>query len=255
MERAAFLIEETGERISCMLNPDNVTLRRRAGIRTRDSLNGPLAASGLGDDPLLFTGGGSTELQLDLLFDTSIAGSSVETEDVRELTSALWAFAENSAGEDELYGRPQLVRFVWGKHWNVPGIVASVAERLEYFSDGGAPRRSWLRMRLLRVAEPLAGVDSAATFTEIPPLPGPEQLLIPPEDMLVHETVGGGSMSADDEPDNVSGERPDELAYRYLGDPGAWRWVVAPGGIDDPLHVPPGTTLRIPPPSIIRGTA
>jgi hypothetical protein len=255
MERAAFLIEDTGERISCMLNPDSVTMRRRAGVRTRDSISGPLAASGIADDPLLFTGGGSTELQLDLLFDTSIAGTSLETEDVRELTSALWAFAENTAGEDQTYGRPQLVRFVWGKHWNVPGIVASVSERLEYFSDGGAPRRSWLRMRLLRAAEPVVGMSGEAAVSDVPPLPGPDELNIPPEDMIIHETVGGGSTPDDENPENVSGERPDELAHRYLGDPGAWRWVVGPSGIDDPLHVPPGTTLRIPPPTIIRGTA
>ena len=51
---------------------------------------------GLSDDPLLYTGGGRTELDLDLLFDVSLAGSSVATRDVRDLTRAFWDLAENA---------------------------------------------------------------------------------------------------------------------------------------------------------------
>ncbi len=255
MERAAFLLEDTGERISCMLNPDSVTMRRVAGIRTRESASGPLTASGLADDPLLFTGGGSTELSMDLLFDISLAGTSLETDDVRELTKALWSLAENATGDDEIYGSPRTVRFVWGKYWNIPGVVASVAERLEFFTESGAPRRSWLRLRMLRMPESLPGDTAAAPVVEMPLFTDLTDLDIPPEAMIVHETSGSAPDSSGEDPDGFPGERPDELSHRYLGDASAWRWVVAPSGIDDPLHVPPGTTLRIPPPGAIRETA
>ena len=33
MERVTFLIEDTGEHVSCLLNPESLTLTRRAGLR------------------------------------------------------------------------------------------------------------------------------------------------------------------------------------------------------------------------------
>jgi hypothetical protein len=153
MERVAFLIEETNERLGCLLNPENLVVRRFAGVQTRRSLTGQLTGAGLTDDPLLFTGGGLTELQLDLLFDISLAGSSVRTDDVRDLTRPLWNLAENAASPTN-YARLPVVRFIWGKSWNIPGVVIAVAERLEQFSSTGVPNRSWLRMRFVRVGEP-----------------------------------------------------------------------------------------------------
>jgi hypothetical protein len=153
MERVAFLIEDTGERIGCLLNPASFAVRRHAGVHSRRSLGGQLSGAGLTDDPLLFTGGGYTELQLDLLFDVSLSGPPPTSTDVRDFTGPLSRLAENASAPDR-YGRPPLVRFVWGKSWNVPGVVAAVAERFEQFDSGGTPQRSWLRMRLVRVTEP-----------------------------------------------------------------------------------------------------
>src|SRR5438105_1692360 len=110
MERVAFLIEATSERIGCLLNPETLVLRRAAGVRPRRSAGGLLTGGQLTDDPLLYTGGGRTELELDLLFDTSLAGSTITTDDVRDLTGPFWALAENATGADG-YGQPPLVRF------------------------------------------------------------------------------------------------------------------------------------------------
>ena len=152
MERVAFLIEKSSERIECLLNPQSVTITRRAGLRSRRSLNGVLNGRGLADDPLLYTGGGRTELKLNLLFDVSLNGLSINTKDVRDLTGPLLQLAENSQ-EDERYGRPPNVRFIWGRKWNIPGIVATAAERLEEFSEGGQPSRSWLSIRFFRCTD------------------------------------------------------------------------------------------------------
>src|SRR5688500_15063738 len=100
MERVAFLIEPGGQRLACLLNPETVVMRRHAGVRRRRSVGGPLTGAGLSDDPLLYTGGGLTELRLDLLFDVSVAGSTVTSEDVRELTGPFWRMAENSGGDE-----------------------------------------------------------------------------------------------------------------------------------------------------------
>src|SRR5262245_6187623 len=119
MERVAFLVQSTGERIGCLLNPESLLVQRTAGLKPCRSLAGPFTGAGLTDDPLLFVGGGTTSLTLDLLFDVSIAGSTIQTDDVRDLTRPFWRLAEDSevAGERLL---PPRVRFVWGKAWNIP---------------------------------------------------------------------------------------------------------------------------------------
>ena len=151
MERVTFLIEQTGEQLACLLNPESLVIRRTAGVRVRESSSGQLTGPGQTDQPLLFTGGGLMEVELDLLFDVSLAGSSPTPRNVRDLTGPLWRMAENQ--DDTGYGRPPRVRFIWGKTFNLPGVVAGVAERLERFSREGLPSRSWLRMRIVRIDE------------------------------------------------------------------------------------------------------
>lgn len=253
MERVAFLIEETNERIGCLLNPESVVLRRSAGVRTRRSAAGALTGAGLADDPLLFTGGGQTELELDLLFDVTLLGSSTTTGDVRDLTRPLWNLTENSADAGGR-GRPPLVRFIWGKAWNVPGVVVAVAERLEQFTAEGVPRRSWLRMRFRRVEAQAAAVragesvgtveaeallDSAApALTALREAAGSAAL--PEEAVETHQLLGGGE-------EGPPGERLDQIAGEAYGDPGLWRVIAAFNDIADPLHLAAGTLLRIPP--------
>lgn len=160
MERVAFLVENTGARISAMINPDELVVRRRAGIRPRDGRLGPPVGSALSDDPLLYTGGGSTELTMNLLFDVALGIPPNAEDDVRRLSGPLWDLAETTrAGFNA--GEPPFVRFVWGKAWNLPGLVTAIAERLERFGPGGAPRRSWMRLRLTRVdSRSVAGLSS-----------------------------------------------------------------------------------------------
>ncbi len=164
MERVAFLIEETNERLRCLLNPETLVLRRTAGVRPRQSATGQVTGSGLADDPLLYTGGGRTELDLDLLFDVTLPGSSVTSDDVRDLTAPLWRLAENNQATAG-YGRPPFVRLIWGKSWNIPGIVVAVAERLEFFTPAGVPQRSWLRLRMVRTAVPVTRPASASAIS------------------------------------------------------------------------------------------
>lgn len=234
-----FLIDGSEERLACLLNPESLEIRRRAGIQSRRLANGVVAGAGLADDPLVCTGGGSTELRLDLLFDVGVAGSSQPVEDVRDLTRPFWRLTEHDLQVDQ----PQVpvVRFIWGKGWNIPGVVAAVAERLEHFTPGGIPRRSWLRMRFLRVAEPTLPVPP-----ELPEEPGAlvvaaEELVADPTadpaELPVHEVIGDG---------DGGGDRLDQLAHRFYGNAGFWRVLAAFNGLDQALELLPGTVLRIP---------
>ncbi len=152
MERVAFLIEASNQRIGCLLNPENLVMQRQAGVRSRRSASGQVAGPGSGEDPLLFTGGGRTQFDLDLLFDVDLSGSTIRAKDVRELTRPLQQLAENSV-QNQNPRRLPLVRFVWGKTWNIPGYVTAVVERLEAFTPDGVPQRSWLRLRFVRADE------------------------------------------------------------------------------------------------------
>jgi hypothetical protein len=197
MERVAFLVEETNERIGCLLNPETLVMRRTAGVRPQRSATGQLTGEGLTDDPLLYTGGGRTELDLDLLFDVTLAGSSISSGDVRDLTRPLWNLTENAARQ-EGYGQPPLVRFIWGKSWNIPGVIVSVAERLEYFTRDGVPRRSWLRMRMIRANEPPSKPAFAQESVHVEALSA-EELDVPEGSVSILELVGGAPAETDGE--------------------------------------------------------
>jgi hypothetical protein len=233
MERVAFLIEDTQERLGCMLNPETVQQRRRAGLV--QSHAGRPGTTQRSEDAWLCTGGGTSELELDVLFDVQLAGSSVQTQDVRDLTGPLWRLAENRRHSRRL----PLVRFIWGKHWNLPGVIAAVAERLDRFTAGGAPQRSWLRLRMLRVDPEVPQTPAPPTQPILPPAPGMGVPPVPPPARL-HTVLGAG-------PDaDPASERLDVLAQRHFGHPAGWRLIAAANGVPDPLRMRPGQTLRLP---------
>lgn len=243
MERVAFLVEQSGVRIPCLLNPESVVLRRASGVRPLRSVGGLAGARAMADDPLLQTGGGTTEIVVDLLFDVSliekpVAEGEKPITDVRTQTLPLWQLTEHS---DPTQSGAGIVRFVWGKTWNIRAVVAALAERLEYFDVDGAPGRSWLRMRMLRVDEPEPAQQPAVAAPQAQPGAETQVIEVPPSPATA-ETLQ--EEASQDEPPP---QRLDELAYRMYGDPSMWKLVAAANGVIDPFHIPAGFSLRFPP--------
>ncbi|HEX9981624.1 MAG TPA: hypothetical protein VGF69_00030 [Thermoanaerobaculia bacterium] len=232
MERVAFLVEQSGVRIPCMLNPESLVLRRWSGVRALRNVGGLTGTKVLNDDPLLHTGGGTTEVLVDLLFDVSLvqnpSPNPVPLNDVRLLTQPLWALSEDS---DPAQPGAAVVRFVWGKTWNIRAIIAAIAERLEYFDGDGAPGRSWLRMRMLRIDDDGAGEQTIAPQA----IPGAETQVV--------EIPPTPDSTAEEEPP----QRLDEVAYRFYGNAALWKSLAAFNSIIDPFNVPAGFALRLPP--------
>ena len=240
MERATFLIESSGEQIVCLLNPEHLVVRRLSGVRARRSIGASVSGAALRDDPLVFTGGGTTELSLKLLFDVSVPGSTIHTEDVRDLTGPLWRLSESASVVDGVL-QPEAARLVWGKSVNVAAVVTAVAERLEHFAASGAPRRSWLSLRLRRVPDDAATARPRAPVAP-PPGPGAETGSIAD----THVVVGGGKPIGGGDDDGGGGERLDELAARLFGDASRWRDLASANDLDDPLRLQGGLVLQVP---------
>ena len=166
-----------------------------------------------------------------------LSGAAQQIDDVRSLTRPLFELSQGRAkapGQAEL----PLVRFVWGKAWNVLGVVSAVSERLEYFTSEGAPQRSWMRIRMLRVGEP---EDVAHPLDEpiAPTSISPEEVSAEASDF--HSVTGEGVG------DDSSTERLDQIAWRKYGSSSWWKLIAAFNNIDNPLSVAAGTTLRLPP--------
>lgn len=313
MERVTFLVERTGDRIPCLLNPESLEVRRSAGLVRRRGAGGAVIGNPRTDDPLVATGGGITEYELKLLFDVDLlpgqlpsgtiappaapagastaesmpAGLEEETDsagedspaeappegtapepadespaepieetpaaptvqptiDVRTLTQPLWALAENG---EPVAGSlaPQRVRFVWGRSWNVPGVILAVAERLERFDSQGVPQRSWLSLLMRRVEEELESGDA-------PPPPTSPQFEV--------SSPGSDSDDSGDEsvvvPVDEDGTAMTPLylvaAERY-GDPRYDRAIAEYNDLDDLLEMEEGQTIRLPPSSAVAGAA
>jgi len=260
VERVAFLDEETGQTVGCLLNPETVVMTRSAGVEPRRSAGGRLTGAGLADDPLLFTGGGRTELHLDLLFDVDLApqGQGPVT-DVRQMTRPVWRLAENSA-EVKRQRRPPAVRFVWGRAWNVPGVVTEVAERFDRFAPDGSPLRSWMRLVFVRIgqsadeeggeaydlAQRLPVVDLTAPPVGALGVLGDGSGTQPGEGSPAAEADGGAAPSAPaPAPSPVPPAELGLLSEAAFGTPLLWKALLEYNGIDDParfsgpLAVPP----------------
>ena len=264
MERVAFLVEATGAHVACLLNPESLTFQRTAGLQPRRDRGEALLGARGGDDPLVATGGGVTEFTLHLLFDTDLAedlrpggrpdaasmpAARQGARDVRRLTRAVWNLAENASAAGQP-GIPPVVRFVWGRAWNVRCVGVAVAERLERFRQDGTPQRSWMTIRLRRVPEGAPGGDSVPeAVTPQHEFPGARHDPSLAQGALVTEFVTEALSDAD----GRTATPPYLLAHRHYGTAALWPVIAAASGIEDPLRIAAGTPLVVPSPTAWTG--
>jgi len=244
MERVAFLVEPDDHRISCMLNPETIVITRSSGIRERESIGGAVSGKNLNDVPLIFTGGGVTYIEMELLFDITIKGSSLITKDVRDYTSNFFEMAENSY-DNNGSKRPKIVRMIWGKSWNIPGVITEIAEKLDYFTKGGVPRRSWLKLRLRRVNEE----DTISDFIEKIVELLNESLTIADE-LDATSPYGQSYESEELRAKSITvmlNDRLDAIADKYYNDPSLWRLIASFNGITDIAEDIGSRLIQIPP--------
>lgn len=165
-----------------------------------------------GGSAIQYVGAGTSKLSFDLWFDTT--GS--PGQDVRDLTNKVIFFMTPKASGQEGKFIPPGVRFLWGT-FLFEGIMDSLNEDLEYFSEDGRPLRAKLSISMSR---------QEIRFEE-----GSQQ----GGSGLGTTAASGGKQQAQD------GDTVPDLA----GDD--WPAVAAANGIENPLDLAPGALLDLNP--------
>lgn len=105
-----------------------------------------------GGSAIQFVGAGTTKLSLELWFDVTgplPAGQEEGVKDVRKLTEKITYFItpKEQTGKNKNKYLPPGVRFIWGT-FLFDGVVDSIDENLEFFSEDGRPLRASISLSL-----------------------------------------------------------------------------------------------------------
>ncbi|MBC8161775.1 MAG: peptidoglycan-binding protein [Roseiflexaceae bacterium] len=147
-----------GKRVQVQFNPETLKVSFANQIAT-PSGSGSTKGTGsqAGSPARLFVGAGSTKLAVTLWFDvTAIPAEAERVNDVRELTREVIYFITPIAEGEHFI--PPAVNFLWGS-FSFAGLVDSIEESLEFFSNDGKPLRAQITLALSqqRIPEYVAG--------------------------------------------------------------------------------------------------
>lgn len=161
---------------------------------------------GLDAPPVQYVRGKARTLSMDLFFDSYEAD-----QDVRTHTGPLVKLLD----KEPLTKAPPVLLFSMGQ-FNFQCVLVDAAQRFTMFRRDGTPVRSTIAARFQEFVRVEISIERGLFI-------GPPTL---------HNVVRSETASA--------------IAAAVLGDPERWREVAEANGIDDPLNIPPGITLRVP---------
>ncbi|MEA3407488.1 MAG: peptidoglycan-binding protein [Chloroflexota bacterium] len=215
LDPAVIVNANTKKEVRCMFNPYEYTLSKqnRYGMEETKGSNIP---------HLTFQQGGARTLSLKLLFDTSEEEGGAGFSDVREKTADLWmmmridvANANDTTGK----GEPPHVFFRWAR-FEFEAVITKMTEKITYFAKDGTAERSVVDVTFRQV------VDEEAYERQNPTSGGG----VAPKTRIIR-----------------AGDRLDLMAWEEYGDSTKWRRIAQDNGILDPLRLPIGKTVSIPP--------
>jgi|Tabmets5t2r1_1033131.scaffolds.fasta_scaffold18909_3 nucleoid-associated protein YgaU len=216
---------ETGGHIPCWFNPREYAISKSNSWQVKEVV-------GAGLPRAQFGGGQPRELTLDLVFDASdVAGR-----DVRAITDRLFAMMEvdpglsRAAGTNRNAGRPPMLTFVWGRTAGFRAVARQLSIQYTLFDIDGSPLRAQARLTLVQVERATDGTSGRADR--------------PPGQNPTTRAIGGVSTHLVRDGDSLP-----SLAYSAYGDPTRWRLIADANDISNPLELPRGASLLIPPAS------
>lgn len=205
--------EEVGKPIPVQFNPESLKLAYANQNASGDQRGG---------SAIQYVGSGTTKLTFDLWFDVTSAHHSPETTppgDVRELTQKVLHFItpQKSGKKDKFV--PPGVRFHWGT-FLFEGVMESLNESLEYFSEDGVPLRAKVSVSLSK-----------------------QEIKFEQGDQQANGGLGsfssGRPRQAAKEGDSVAG------AADKAGRGDEWPQIASANGIENARSVAPGTLLDL----------
>jgi hypothetical protein len=160
-----------------------------------------------------FVGSGSSKLSMELVFDTSDTGA-----DVRENTEemAYFVMAKEPASAEETR-KPPNVRFQWGS-FIFEGVIDSLDETLDYFSEEGVPLRATVSLSMSR------------------------------DSVVILRGAAGGAGKATGATSPLAAARPGDSIASLSASIGAsadWKGIASANGIDDPLRLEAGARVNL----------
>lgn len=131
--KAQILVEQTGERISVLFNPEEYTINKDNNFASQaiPGLSGPL---------LQFVNGNMRTLEMELFFDTYDTASAAKR-DVRELTNKVTGLLSINS---DLHA-PSVLQVSWAS-LNFRCVLARASQKFIMFADDGTPVRARLNV-------------------------------------------------------------------------------------------------------------
>lgn len=210
-------VEETGDPISVQFNPESLKVaysNKSAGGDQR------------GGSAVQFVGSGTTKLSLDLWFDVNAPApdrptrDGAEVDDVRRLTEQVVAFIRPEPSDEDDKFIPPGMRFLWGT-FLFEGVVDSINESLDFFSERGKPLRAKISLALSKQEIQFQFGNQGA--------PG----------------LGAGAPpAATPQPPVREGDSVQQAAARE-GRQDEWQDIANANDIDNPRNLPAGTPLDL----------
>jgi hypothetical protein len=208
----AYLETERGTKIQCLFNPSKLQVAKSNSWSSGNS-------KGRNAPELVFDGGGSGSMSLELTFDTTDTGKPVttHTNKLAELMQVDTQLPDYDAATNN--GRPQWVKFHWGDMHTFKAVIASMDMTFTYFASSGVPLRA-------NVSLSLTQYEPEANWSPQNPTSGT------PAPQRLHQVQ--------------KGETLDRISARHYRDATKWRIIADANGITDPLALKPGSVLSIP---------
>src|SRR5262245_13082729 len=203
--------------ISVLFNPNSYTIVKPVtwSVPQASSGSGSQTDRAVNAPTLVFDGGGSRQLTLELLFDVTEPLNDIPIADVRTLTNAIVALTRIESKQ----GRPPGCEMSWGtapvnSDFPCNGVVTNLRQRFTLFRNTGEPVRANLTVILSEFLDPEQ--DQRQTDPE-----------------LTTRVVRRG--------DTVT-----SIAASVYGNPAQWRVIAEANNLDDPRRLKIGQTLTIP---------
>jgi Contractile injection system tube protein len=214
LTKAIIALKDGSQQLKCTFNPREYTITKSGTWHKTPARNAHSAPTPE------FVGANPSKMQMELFFDAWEKGGDV-SKSVQKLFD--WTVpTKKSRGTGK--PNPPIVVFQWGQNHLFDAFVQNVSAKYTMFTPQGMPIRATVNV----------------SFEEVPAEPAP-----------TNPTSGGPPGRRTHV--MTSADTLHSIAWDEYGDASLWRGIAASNGIDDPLRIPEGTSLLIPPATVAAG--